>query len=210
MPALVAVLVVALPVGAAFAAVHAWGGGHAPAPARHVTIENVAARRPAPVVATAVGDRDEAGVGTEAVAVAADPGLVPIILLATSPGDVAAGGVPSAASGPVSESEPRAVAASPAAARPAFDAWYEAAGVPVEWRADRAAIAMCESRGNPAAVGDGGASLGLHQMWRGWFRAGEDPFDPVTNSAVAARVRATRGRFGGAGGWTCADLLGIA
>lgn len=39
-----------------------------------------------------------------------------------------------------------------------------------------------------------------------WARAGEDLMDPVTNARVAVRVRELRGRFGGAGGWTCADL----
>lgn len=86
---------------------------------------------------------------------------------------------------------------------------YALAGVPVEWREDLAIIAWCESRWQPGAVGDSGASLGLHQLWSGWFREGEDWRDPVVNARVAARVRAERGRFGGGGGWTCAELEGI-
>ena len=86
---------------------------------------------------------------------------------------------------------------------------YAEAGVPAEWVEPLLAIAWCESRYSPGAVGDGSNSLGLHQLWTGWFREGEDPFDPVTNARVALRVRETRGRFGGGGGWTCADLLGI-
>lgn len=93
--------------------------------------------------------------------------------------------------------------------REGLEAAYEAAGVPADWREALAAIAWCESRWQPGAVGDSGNSLGLHQLWRGWFRPGEDPMDPVTNSRVAARVREIRGRFGGAGGWTCASILGI-
>lgn len=86
---------------------------------------------------------------------------------------------------------------------------YELAGAPVEWREEMARISWCESKWSPGAVGDAGNSLGLHQMWAGWARDGEDLMDPVVNARVAVRVRETRGRFGGAGGWTCADLEGI-
>lgn len=86
---------------------------------------------------------------------------------------------------------------------------YELAGAPVEWREALARIAWCESKWSPGAVGDAGNSLGLHQLWSGWARDGEDLMDPVTNARVAVRVRETRGRFGGAGGWTCAGLEGI-
>lgn len=121
--------------------------------------------------------------------------------------------------GEVPEREPVAAGTAIAAAVPRawpeqlspeqLDQVYALAGVPGEWRADLAAIAACESRLRPGAVGDGGNSLGLHQLWTGWFAVGEDPMDPVTNARVAVRVRERRGRFGGAGGWTCADLEGI-
>lgn len=121
--------------------------------------------------------------------------------------------------GEVPEREPVAAGTAIAAAVPRawpeqlspeqLDQVYALAGVPGEWRADLAAIAACESRLRPGAVGDGGNSLGLHQLWTGWFAVGEDPMDPVTNARVALRVREVRGRFGGGGGWTCADLLGI-
>lgn len=97
--------------------------------------------------------------------------------------------------GQLSEAEMRAVLAE--------------AGAPAEWVAPLLAIAWCESRYSPYAVGDGGNSLGAWQLWRGWFRPGEDPFDVLTNARVALRVREMRGRFGGAGGWSCADRLGI-
>jgi len=75
------------------------------------------------------------------------------------------------------------------------------------------AVAWCESRFDPHAVGDGGASLGLFQLWTGWaswYGISVDAlFDPATNAAVARAVYDHRGRWGGAGGWTCADLLGI-
>ena len=90
-----------------------------------------------------------------------------------------------------------------------MDALYAFVGVPGEWRADLKAIAWCESKWRFYAIGDGGASLGGHQLWEGWALEGEDLMDPVTNTWVAVRVREIRGRFGGAGGWTCADLAGI-
>lgn len=94
-----------------------------------------------------------------------------------------------------------------------MDAVLTAAGVPVEWWEDFRAIAWCESSWRRDAVGDGGMSLGIWQLWRGWFpRADLDIThwaDPVTNARTALYVREVRGRFGGAGGWTCADKLGI-
>lgn len=77
---------------------------------------------------------------------------------------------------------------------------YDLAGVPVEWREPLAQISWCESRWRPGAVGDGGASLGLHQInWETWFpyslRLGlvEESdsrrwSDPVTNTKVALGV----------------------
>lgn len=79
-------------------------------------------------------------------------------------------------------------------------------------------ISYCESRWQPDALGDISAtgepqSLGWFQLWRGWGRfVGVEPgalLDPAVNAATALRVREHRGRWGGAGGWTCADLLGI-
>lgn len=84
-----------------------------------------------------------------------------------------------------------------------------AAGAPQEWIPDMLVIGWCESHYRPGAVGDSGNSLGWFQLWSGWFYAGEDPFDALTNARVAVRVRETRGRFGGAGGWSCAGLNGI-
>ncbi len=95
---------------------------------------------------------------------------------------------------------------------------YRAAGAPEAWVDSLVAISLCESGhgggfANPHAVGDQGASLGHAQLWRGWFAAaGEDVAayaDPIVNARVAVHVRAVRGRFGGGGGWTCADILGI-
>lgn len=75
------------------------------------------------------------------------------------------------------------------------------------------AVAWCESSFDPHAVGDGGRSLGWFQLWTGWaawYGVQVDAlFDPATNAAVARAVFEHRGRWGGAGGWTCADLLGI-
>jgi hypothetical protein len=75
------------------------------------------------------------------------------------------------------------------------------------------AVAWCESRFDSHAVGDGGRSLGWFQLWTGWaawYGVQVDAlFDPATNAAVARAVFEHRGRWGGAGGWTCADLLNI-
>lgn len=94
-----------------------------------------------------------------------------------------------------------------------MDALLEATGWPVEWREEAKVIAWCESRYRPGAVGDGGNSLGIWQLWYGWARpAGYEPdqlYDPVVNSRVALYVRQTRGRFGGNGGWSCAELNNI-
>lgn len=90
---------------------------------------------------------------------------------------------------------------------------YAHAGVPAEWVEPLLTIAWCESRYRTDAVGDTGASLGLHQLWSGWFsRAGYSVSqwsDPVVNTKVALYVREQLGRFGGSGGWTCSGLNGI-
>lgn len=92
-----------------------------------------------------------------------------------------------------------------------FDSYLLSAGVPLEWWADFKAIAHCESRWRPEAIGDGGNSIGLMQMWYGWAsKAGvTDLLDPVQNLIAAKYVREVRGRYGGGGGWTCADKVGI-
>lgn len=111
----------------------------------------------------------------------------------------AATGTVRALGGSLSEAEMRAV--------------LTEAGWPAEWHDDALAIAWCESHWSPYAVGDGGNSLGAWQLWRGWFGpAGysvDQAFDPLTNARVALYVRQVRGRFGGAGGWSCAERMGI-
>lgn len=101
----------------------------------------------------------------------------------------------SAVGGSLSEAEFRAVLA--------------LAETPAEWVEPMVVIAWCESRFSPYAIGDSGSSLGIMQLWSGWFADGEAHFDPLTNVRVALRVRETRGRFGGQGGWSCADRNGI-
>ena len=87
------------------------------------------------------------------------------------------------------------------------------AGAPEEWHADMLAIAWCESGWRVGAIGDGGNSLGLYQMWTGWAPAAgygvDELLDPAVNTRVAVYVRSVRGRWGGGGGWTCADLLSL-
>jgi hypothetical protein len=69
-------------------------------------------------------------------------------------------------------------------------------------------VAWCESKWSPWAVGDGGNSLGLFQLWNGWFAAFGFPVEmwsnPVVNATVARLVLERRGRWGGGGGWSCA------
>ena len=88
-----------------------------------------------------------------------------------------------------------------------------AAEVPAELQDAMMTIAWCESQYMPWKQGDGGASRGLFQLWTGWFPHFGIPLDgwdnPLTNARVALFVRQERGRFGGAGGWSCADLNGI-
>lgn len=76
--------------------------------------------------------------------------------------------------------------------QPEMDAVLRLAGWPPDAIDAAAAVAWCESRYSPRAVGDGGSSLGVFQLWVGWFPwAGVDPdqwADPVTNAAVARMV----------------------
>lgn len=76
--------------------------------------------------------------------------------------------------------------------RAELDAVLEVAGWPPELRAQAAEVAWCESRWSPYAVGDRGNSLGLFQLWTGWFSwAGVDVEnwnDIVSNAQVALAV----------------------
>ncbi|MCX7618273.1 transglycosylase SLT domain-containing protein [Tepidiforma sp.] len=76
--------------------------------------------------------------------------------------------------------------------RAELDAVLELAGWPEAARAEAAAVAWCESRWSPGAVGDGGSSLGLFQLWSGWFGWAGEPsdawMDPLVNAKVALAV----------------------
>lgn len=123
----------------------------------------------------------------------------PIDLVALAPAPMAGVAYAAQASESLTEADMRAI--------------LTATGWPVELHDQALTIAWCESKYSPGAVGDGGNSLGLWQIWYGWFApAGysvEQAYDPVTNSRVALYVRTTRGRWGGGGGWSCAGLNGI-
>lgn len=93
--------------------------------------------------------------------------------------------------------------------RAELDAVLEVAGWPPELRQQAAEVAWCESRWSPYAVGDRGNSLGLFQLWSGWFSwAGvgvENWNDVVSNAQVAlavARRDIARGRSPWAQ-WSC-------
>jgi hypothetical protein len=68
----------------------------------------------------------------------------------------------------------------------------EAAGWPAELIPEAVSVAWCESRFSPGAVGDGGSSLGLFQLWAGWFPYAGVPVEywsvPVANARVALAV----------------------
>lgn len=70
-----------------------------------------------------------------------------------------------------------------------MDAVLAEAGWPVELWGQAKAVAWCESKWSPYAVGDGGNSLGAFQLWYGWFApagfSAEQAFDPVVNARVA-------------------------
>ena len=138
----------------------------------------------------AMTSRGEAPAGP-ATALAAAPNDAILPLSAPEPAPVALAAVQRvrAEGGSFTEEEARAV--------------LVYAGVPAPWLEPLLAIAWCESRWSPAAVGDNGRSHGWFQMWSGWARGGEDLYDPVTAAQVAVRVRESRGRFGGPGGWSC-------
>lgn len=76
--------------------------------------------------------------------------------------------------------------------RAELDAALALAGWPEEAREEAAKVAWCESRWSPRAVGDAGSSLGLFQLWSGWFDwagvAVENWHDPVVNALVARLV----------------------
>lgn len=98
-------------------------------------------------------------------------------------------------------------------------------------RAGEAMIVMgCEDpTGDPAAIGDHGASYGLMQInigwqgtygpqgWLSWYNATRgaslvpaDLLDGETNLRMAKAILDYRGgRWSGSGGWTCADQQGI-
>lgn len=121
------------------------------------------------------------------------PGTIEAIVTAAAVGRVRALG------GSLSEAEMRAV--------------LTLAGWPAELHDEALAISWCESRWSPYAVGDGGNSLGLFQLWRGWWPSAGEHLDlwadPLVNARVALHARQARGRWGGGGGWSCADRLGI-
>lgn len=68
-----------------------------------------------------------------------------------------------------------------------------AAGWPPDQVSAALAVAWCESRWRPTAVGDHGQSLGLWQLWSGWYEPGEDWRDPVDAAAAALRVWRSEG-----------------
>ena len=83
------------------------------------------------------------------------------------------------------------------------------AGSPEEWVEPLTSIAWCESRFSPGAVGDSGRSVGLFQLWTGWFPyAGED-FASWADPHVNARTALAIAHYSVARGqppfsqWTC-------
>lgn len=86
------------------------------------------------------------------------------------------------------------------------------------WHLMRRIISECEARSLNIYTHNSsdpqGGSHGLAQLNGSyWFeRYGEDfnqRYDPVVNLRTARKLYEERGRFGGGGGWSCADHLGI-
>lgn len=85
------------------------------------------------------------------------------------------------------------------------------------WWDDMKRIVYCESGRNIFSHNTNdpnGGSYGLAQMnGRQHFdKSGEnfdERFDPIVNLRTALWLRTVRGHFGGGGGWSCADKLGI-
>lgn len=85
------------------------------------------------------------------------------------------------------------------------------------WWDDMRRIVYCESGRNTLAHNTSdpnGGSYGLAQLnGRQHFdKSGEDfelRYDPIVNLRTALWLRTVRGHFGGGGGWSCADKLGI-
>jgi hypothetical protein len=94
-----------------------------------------------------------------------------------------------------------------------------AAGWPLGpgWWDDMRRIVYCESGRNTLAHNKSdpnGGSYGLSQLngTQHFTKSGEDfemRYDPIVNLRVALWLRTVRGHFGGGGGWSCADKLGI-
>jgi hypothetical protein len=97
------------------------------------------------------------------------------------------------------------------------DALYAYVGVDELARSGLKSVAFCESRWRPGAVGDSGASLGMHQLnWSTWFPYAlglglvteedrERWADPVVNTKVAlGAMRYDEGRgYPRFKQWTC-------
>lgn len=101
------------------------------------------------------------------------------------------------------------------------------AGWPEEEWPNILAIGACESSGgvvdangepmfHPGETGDSGNSIGWLQLNKGWWNRWPERghrielwMNPVENASVALDIWHARGRYGGAGGWSCADRLGI-
>ena len=86
------------------------------------------------------------------------------------------------------------------------------------WQLMRRIIIECECRSLNVRAHNAsdpqGGSHGLAQLnGRYWFDRYGEPFelryDPVVNLRTALKLYQERGRFGGRGGWSCADRLGI-
>lgn len=75
--------------------------------------------------------------------------------------------------------------------RSEFEAVLAMAGWPPDLWQEAATVAWCESRWSPYATGDT-SSLGLFQLWNGWFAwagyDGEQWNNPVVNASVALAV----------------------
>lgn len=70
-------------------------------------------------------------------------------------------------------------------------------------------IAKCESSLNPSAVGDGGRSIGLFQIHKGWQRIENDRFlfDLDLNTRIAHKIFTDSGSSWKL--WSCSRIIGL-
>lgn len=138
-----------------------------------------------------VGNHAHDGVGGRSSAYAIVPGYtavpaIPDVL--RIPGIAVAEALPAPTPDAVASAQARIDAHGGSLSRDEAEAVLERAGWPRDLVEQALAVSYCESRWSPYAIGDSGNSLGMFQLWRGWFRWAGYPVDAAFDAVVNARV----------------------